>query len=264
MFRSIQVAGHPYIQLEESDPSSLSSLEPGSIVVLQVSDDAFWDLLSDPVLGLADIMPAARSAIVLLNLPETTIFPPKLTPGLVSAGVDDVVVGKPDLDRVLIAARRGAGRVDGNIAVRLRIMGAWVHIGLHRAIVTALRLPIESGVGEWACALKMPERTLQDRCLREWLAPTPRRLIQVCKALRLAAALQEKRPGEHIDAALGRAGVWRPQTGRELLKSLTGGLTAGQLRERIGLYSILERWYRLYWPQRATAHSTAAGDQDSM
>ncbi|MBX6330228.1 MAG: AraC family transcriptional regulator [Gemmatimonadaceae bacterium] len=153
--------------------------------------------------------------------------------------------GEPELATLVRAAREASRSTRGQIGPRLALLGHPIAPAFEAVVELLFDGPVGWRASHWAAAMGESVRSLERRCSEEWRAPSPRRWLELARAIRAVLLLQQRRRGS-VESVLAEAGFPSARTGRTMVRRI-GGISPARARDLIGWYWIVEHWCRTYW-----------------
>jgi hypothetical protein len=194
---------------------------------------------------------AASTALIMVELPAGEVIGCTDFDLLRCAGASAILAmdgQTPQLATLLAAARTAGGSARGQLGPRLRCLGYTVASRFELALELLVGSPSGWDTNDWAIAMGESVRSLERRCAERWLVPTPRRWLELVRAIR-AVQIMQSNTHEPVESMLAKAGFQNARTGRDLVKKVCGA-PPGRARDLIGWYWIINRWCQAFWGSR--------------
>jgi AraC-like DNA-binding protein len=229
----------PYSRLDAvSLPESLRRSPRGTVIVTADRSPE----------SVGRIARAAPSALLIVEARVGEMLSVAEVDGLRRLGAGAVLAttgGEPELATLVRGAREASRSMRGQIGPRLALLGHSIAPALEAVVELLFDGPVGWRASHWAAAMGESVRSLERRCTEEWRAPSPRRWLELVRAIRAVLLLQQRRRAS-VETVLAEAGFPSPRTGRTMVRR-TGGIPPATVRDLIGWYWIVEHWCRTYW-----------------
>jgi hypothetical protein len=151
----------------------------------------------------------------------------------------------PDLELLMTAARAASASLRGQIAPRLRLLGHPIPARFELVLELLVAGPAYWRATQWAAAAGGSIRTLERRCAEVWHVPSPRKWVELVRAIHAIQAVQA-RSKYSLELALTEGGLGSARTARQLVKKVSGASPA-RSRGLVGWYWAIESWCAGYW-----------------